>query len=158
MQDYVNVAIPVSTIVGAALGYFVKYRLDKSKEINSENTKVKRDAYKKFVSLIINLFKNSGSQPAGATAVGASFKEELYEFYKDYVLYSSPAVINAFGDMMQYIFNQEHGVQQDPKGILQKLSRVMQEMRKELGLSNRGLGHSSERIFRAMFNDFDSLK
>lgn len=154
-NEYQNLIIAICTILGAGVGYLIKYWLDKNKELISENTKIKREMYKKFVSLMIDLFKGSKSSNAEGV-VSEEFKNDLYEFYKDYILYSSPRVINSYGDMMQYLYKNENNMQ--VKKVLRKLSAVMKEMRKELGLSNILLGYKSEKIFRGIFKDFDTLK
>jgi hypothetical protein len=130
------------------------YFFSRPKTINSENIKVKREMYKKFVKLVLNLFSNK--KDAKGQVIVPDIKDKLYEFYEDYSLYSSPDVINTFADFMQFSYKNTPG--NNTKLILLKLAKVIKEMRKEVGLSNWGLGLNGERIFRAMFKDYDNLK
>ena len=139
--------------LGGLVGYFIKDFLDKKKELSSENIKVKREMYKEFIVLVFKVMNNKDSHGSPSPL---DIKKDLYRFYEDYSLYSSPEVINAFADYMQYIYKNPKSM--DTKTILAKLAKVIKSMRREMGLSNRGLGKNGEKIFRAMFNDFDNLK
>lgn len=141
------------TLIGGVIGYFVKDFLDKKREINSENNKIKREIYKKFTSIILDIFNNSKNNTLVKNQ--DDVKTRLYNFYKDYVLYASPNVINTLSDYMQYIYKNPEG--SDTKKMMKGLGKVIGEMRRELGLSNKGLGVSGENVFRALFNDFDDI-
>ena len=145
----------ILTILGGLIGYFIKNFLDKKKELNSENIKIKRDMYKEFISLFFKVVNNTKKDSEGRL-LPVDIKSDLHKFYEDYSLYSSPSVINAFGDFMQYAYKNTNSM--DTKMTFSKVSRVIKCMRKELGLSNRGLGRDGEKIFRAMFKDYDDLK
>jgi hypothetical protein len=40
---------------------------------------------------------------------------------------------------------------------LTKLAKIMYDMRRDLGLSNKQLGGNGEKLFRALINDFDKI-
>src|SRR5690606_8089533 len=85
----------------------------------------------------------------------ANFLKELFEFYKKYVLYASPNVIKAFSDYFQYVYHPtENG---DPKQNFELITKIMLEMRKDIGLDNNGLGKNGEMLMRALITDFDKL-
>jgi hypothetical protein len=160
MDKFIIVAIlvligTILTIIGGFIGYFIKDFLDKKREINSENIKVKRDLYKKFVVIFFKTIHNSTKDNQG-NLLPVDIKEDLHKFYEDYSLYSSPSVINAFGDFMQYAYKNAGSTK--TKVTLSKVASVIKCMRKELGLSNKELGKNGERIFRAMFKDYDELE
>jgi len=153
-SEYIQLIIAASTIFGGLIGYLIKYWLEKNKDLLSENTRLKRDNYKKFISLILNLIKNSGADDEIAVA---KLKDEIYSFYEDHLLYSSPGVILAYADYMQYLYDNE-GKDMKVKHLISKLGKIIQQIRKELGLSNRKLGKNSVEVFRAMFKDFNTIQ
>ncbi len=145
----------IFTVIGAVIGYILRYKYDSRKERNIRNTEVKREMYGRFVSMIIDLFKK-GEDFDPENTIHPEFIDGLYEFYKDYILYSSPKVINAFGDFMQYTY--KHPENSDAKITLGMLANVIKEMRSELGLSNKDLGTNGERIFKAILEDYHKIE
>ena len=83
--------------------------------------------------------------------------KELYEFYKKYVLYASPRVIKAFSDYFQLIYHQDTNADFDTKKNLSHMTNIMAEMRKDLGLKNKGLGKNGEGLMRAILKDYDEM-
>lgn len=144
------------TVIGGFLGYFLKYYLDKKKEIQSELYAQKREMYQEFIKIIIDLIKGTKDKKNKDSKKNNDMDKsvkELYEFYKSYLIYSSPKFINAFGDYMQYVYTQE----KTTKEHVHKLARVIKSLRQEVGLSNRGLGKDGVRVFRALFKDFNKI-
>ncbi len=138
-------------LVGAAIGFLVKYIMEKNKELSSEVTKERRLIYQQYVNLIMDVFANTkgnGKEP--------NLVKELYGFYKKYVLYASPNVIKAFSDYFQFLYNNTD-VEVDIKKNIQLLSKIMLEMRKDLGLKNVGLGENGEMLLRAILKDYDAF-
>jgi hypothetical protein len=45
----------------------------------------------------------------------------------------------------------------DTKLHLQSMTKIMAEMRKDLGLKNKGLGKNGEMLMRALIKDYDSI-
>jgi len=155
MNTLVTILTITLPILGGVIGYFVKHNIDKKRELISEVTKERREHYQQFVNIVIDIFSGtkSGKQQADTNQLS-----KLFEFYKKYVLYASPEVINNFSDYFQYLYtaNGENG-QLDNNIHFRKLSNVMKAMRADLGLSNKNLGVDGERIFRALLTDFDKL-
>ena len=46
-------------LIGAGVGYLIKSKIEKEKELNSELNKQRREIYQNFVNLIINLFADT---------------------------------------------------------------------------------------------------
>ena len=73
-------------------------------------------------------------------------------------MYASPGVINSFSDYFQYLYaTNSQKVTLDLKVLFTKLSKIMIEMRKDLGLINQDLGENGEKLFRAIITDFDEI-
>ncbi len=143
-------------LFGAGVGYLVKHSIDKKKELASEVNKARRDLYQDFVNLIVDIFvatklkdknKNSTNQEKNL--------QKIYEFYKVYILYASPKVINAFADYFQMLYKGREAT--STKDQLLLLTNIMAEMRKDLGLKNNNLGRNGGNLMRAIITDFDSI-
>lgn len=141
--------------IGAGIGYLIKHLIEKNKEIANELSKQRREIYQQYVSLIIDLFsKNKISQKKKED----NLLSELFEFYKKYVLYASPNVIKAFSDYFQFIYSQnDFENDKDSKKSLEFMTKIMLEMRKDIGLKNDGLGANGQMLMRALINDYDKI-
>lgn len=148
LLTFVTIGLP---LLGAGIGYLIKSYLEKKKEINTELNRQRREIYQSFVNLIIDIFSNSKLK------VDSSEQnlKQLFEFYKKYVLFASPSVIKAFSDYFQYLYNQNK--EEDLKLHLSLITRIMLEMRKDIGLDNKGLGNNGEMLMRALITDFDQI-
>lgn len=154
-----KIIIPILSVllplIGAGIGYLIKQSIEKKKELLTEVTRERRDLYQKFIDLVIDIF--SETKRGNQNKEKELFKK-LYGFYKKYILYASPEVINSFSDYFQYLYSAgEKSDKLNHKMHFTKLSRIMFEMRKDLGLSNKELGKNGENLFRALITDFDSI-
>lgn len=157
----------VLVFIGGVIGYFFKYFLDKKSELVSEANKIKRESYKKFVDMIIDLFRKS--KRFGDQRVPVKTMEEFYkvqneladrvdEFYKEYLLYASPEVVNSYGEYMQSIYKSDPKIpDSDLREQIRFLSKMIKAMRKDLGLSNYGLGKDGLKVWRAKMPEFDEF-
>jgi hypothetical protein len=139
-------------ILGAGVGYLIKYNIEKQKDLMSEVTKTRRELYQQFVDLIIDIFENNKS---GRQQPEKQLISKLYTFYKKYVLYASPQVINSYADYFQYLYSHDASNTMDFTIHFKKLTRILAAMRKDLGLKNNNLGKNGERLLRALIKDFD---
>ena len=137
-------------LTGGILGYFIQYILNKRQELISTNNEVKRENYKKFINLVIDIIAGDKINKKDPIERQEENLNKIYDFYKDYILYASPNVINAFADWMQFIFKNN----EDTKKNFLLLSNIIKQMRKELGLSNKKLGNSGEVVFKALLSDY----
>lgn len=142
-------------LIGGGVGYFIKHQLEKKKQLQSKVNNERRELYQQFVDFIIDILKDTKT---GNKQNDSDYIDTLYNFYKKYVLYASPQVINTYSDYFQYLYRiNEDGNKMDTKTHIQKLTRILKAMRKDLGLTNRKLGKDGENIFKALFNDFDKI-
>jgi hypothetical protein len=137
--------------VGAIIGFWIKSILEKRKEYSNEIAKERREHYLKFVSLTVDIWK--GVKVKGGKKTDTT--KELFEFYKKYILYASPRVIKAFGEFMQFSYNGD--TQKYPKKYFGLMTKVMYEMRRDLGLKNKSLGKDGINLMRALMTDFDKV-
>jgi len=154
-----NLLLAVLAILSGALGYYIRYRIDQIKETFSKINEERRNHYQSFINIVIDILRTS---PADIEKNTAKITDKLYEFYKKYMVYASPLVINAFGDYFQFLYNQN--TNEDIEGNIKTkisftlLSNIIICMRKDLGLSNKSLGKKGQKVFRALITDFDSFK
>lgn len=154
-NSIITILAIILPLVGAGIGFLIRHSIEKKKELTSEITKERREIYQQFVNLIIGLWSDSKSGKKS----NSNLTQKLYEFYKKYVLYASPEVIIAFSDYFQFMYdtNKVENGEFDTKNHLIKLTNIMAEMRKDLGLSNKNLGENGEMLLRAMFTDYDKI-
>lgn len=141
----------------AIIGYLVKYLLDKKSRFSSENATIKREMYERYVKFImafITSYAKDGNQRTKAELEKEAF-EKMREFHRMAILYSSPRVINAFADFLQYGYKHSDG-DGNVEYITVLATNVFKEMRRDIGLSNRGLRSGAIRLIRPMINDYDN--
>ena len=153
MENYTAFIGIVSTLIGGGIGYFLKYYLDKKKDLVSEITKERRAMYQQFVDLIINVLIGSKIKRNSTDKHVAA----LYEIFKKNVMYASPGVVIALSEFFQYLYASEDK-ESNPKDIFRHVTSIIKEMRKDLGLSNKGLGMDGEELLRPLIKDWDQLK
>lgn len=137
---------------GAGIGFLLKRYLDKKRELFNENAKERRQAYQDFVNIIIDIFSNSKLEETETFDL-----KRLYDFYKKNILFAPPSVVNAFSDYMQFLYNYDNSDENATYEQIKKLTKVLKEMRKDLGLSNDKLGTNGENLMRALITDFDKI-
>lgn len=130
------------TAVGGAIGYFLKYFLDRKSELTTRHSEFKRAAYNDLLTILLDAMNGVTNQK--------QFKKRTTDSYRTLLLYASPGVINAYGDQMQYIYKKDNNT----KLQMIYMARLFTAMRADLGLSNRGLGKNSENTLRPKFNDY----
>lgn len=151
-ESLFNLFLVLIPLLAAGFGYLFKENSDRKKILQSEVYKEKREMYQGFINLIVDMFANAktGVETPSDTLVGI-----MFGFYKKYILFASPEVINAFSDYFQYLYHKTD--MSDHKAHFSKLTKVMAVMREDLGLENTKLGDNGERIFRAIITDFDEI-
>lgn len=145
----------ISVVSSGAIGYLIKYALDKRAQFSSQNAEIKREIYKEYVDIISSALdefqKQNGLQSKEQVD---SLVNNLKNFYKKAVLYVSPRVLNAFSDMLQHSYRQYNDNQNSYRTVVLMMA-VFKEMRKDIGLSSRGLGSGGIHLLRPLINDCD---
>ncbi|SIS46356.1 hypothetical protein SAMN05421766_1022 [Zobellia uliginosa] len=153
-QTIITILSVTLPLIGAGIGYLLKSNIEKKKELTNEITKERRAIYQQYVNLMIGIFANTKVNKKNNPD---KMLTELYEFYKKYVLYASPKVIIAFSDYFQFMYNQNENEELDSRTHLLFMTKIMVEMRKDLGLKNKNLGRSGEKLMRALIKDYDTI-
>lgn len=146
----------IGILSSAVIGYLVKYLLDKKARFSSENATIKRDVYEgyiKFIMSFIATYTDSNSRKSKGVSEQEVI-EKMREFHRMAILYSSPRVINAFADFLQYSYKHPDG---GGKGehLMVLVTNIFKEMRRDIGLSNRGLRSGAIRLIRPIISDYD---
>lgn len=145
----------VGILSSAAIGYLVKYFLDKKSQFSSDNAKIKREMYQEYVDFILQFLSDIQEQQSAVTPQQQkAIVKKMKDFHKSAVLYSSPRVINAYSDMLQNAYRiNKNG---DSYYAMVHMTNVFKEMRRDIGLSNRGLRSGAIRLMRPLINDYDT--
>lgn len=139
----------------AVIGYLVKYLLDKKARFSSENATIKRGMYEGYITFIMSFIANYSKDDDEIKGISEQEAvDKMREFHRMAILYSSPRVINAFADFLQYSYKHPDG---DGKGehLMVLITNIFKEMRRDIGLSNRGLRSGAIRLIRPIINDYD---
>ncbi|QIE60124.1 hypothetical protein G5B37_11295 [Rasiella rasia] len=149
-------------IVTGILGYLLRLFFDKRKELYSEATKERRKLYLTFLELTMDLFQLTANQAkleqSEFQTKFATINEKMFAFYTTYMLYATPDVITALSNFKQFQYQyigREH--ETDLKAQYEMLGAVIKEMREDLGLSNKDLGKSGEKVFRTMLTNYNTI-
>jgi len=142
-------------ISSGVIGYFIKYFLDKKAQFSSHNAQIKRETYQDYVDFVLNFLKNIQEQETAVTEEQKKMLiDNMRKFHNHAVLYASPKVINAYSDMLQ---NSYHPATNDNSAhTMVLMTNIFKEMRKDIGLSNRGLKSGAIRLMRPLINDYDT--
>lgn len=147
----------IGIIGSAVVGYFVKYTLDKKAQFSSQNAEIKREVYQEYVEFVLGFIdelQQSDSKDVSSKQQ-KNIVNQMKKFHRKAVLYSSPEVINAYSDMMQHSYKSgERGT--DGLQYMVLMTNVFKMMRKDIGLSNMGLGSGAIRLMRPLINDYDT--
>jgi len=149
-----NLITLIGIFSSAILGYIVKYLLDKKAKFSSETAIIKRDMYEGYIKFIMSFISNYDESSKKQNISEKEIINKMREFHRMAILYSSPKVINAFADFLQYSYKHPDG---DGKSyyIMVLVTNIFREMRRDIGLSNRGLRSGSIRLIRPIINDYD---
>tara|TARA_R110002167_G_scaffold262694_1_gene469382 strand:+ start:325 stop:801 length:477 start_codon:yes stop_codon:yes gene_type:complete len=153
-QTIITILSVTLPLIGAGIGYLLKSNIEKKKELTNEITKERRAIYQQYVNLMIGIFANTKANKKNNPD---KMLTDLYEFYKKYVLYASPKVIIAFSDYFQFMYHQNENEETDSKQHLLYMTKIMAEMRKDLGLKNNDLGKNGQKLMRALIKDYDVI-
>lgn len=136
----------------AAIGYLVKYFLDKKAQFSSQNAEIKREIYQEYTDFILKFLSDIQEQDSKVTEKQQKdIVKKMKDFHRKAVLYSSPKVVNAYSDMLQNAYRGNN----NSFHTMVLMTNVFKAMRKDIGLSNRGLRSGAIRLMRPLINDYD---
>lgn len=134
MISLITVLLP---IIGAGIGYLVRLQFEKKEKLQEKVNIERREIYQKFINIIVTL--------ADEKKYNSNIKVELNDFCKKYILYASPKVVISISDFIS-LLNHENK-EQISSSYISKLSKIIFEMRKDLGLSNKDIADNGEKLF-----------
>lgn len=136
----------------AAIGYLIKYFLDKKAQFSSQNAEIKREIYQEYTDFILKFLNDIQEQDSKVTKKQQKdIVKKMKDFHRKAVLYSSPKVVNAYSDMLQNAYRGNN----NSFHTMVLMTNVFKAMRKDIGLSNRGLRSGAIRLMRPLINDYD---
>lgn len=151
----------IKILLSAGVGYLIKYYLDKKAQLSSKTSDVKRKAYESYVKFYLSTIDEINAinskkidkqdKDKALEKINMRIQSSVREFYNEAILCASPRVMNAFADMMQYSYRNG----KNKLYTMVFLTNVFKQMRRDVGLSNRGLGSGGIRLFRITINDYD---
>jgi hypothetical protein len=147
----------VIALISGLFGYFLKYYLDKKARFSSDNAAIKREMYEDYIGFMMKFVSNPENQAGDFNDEQTKdILSKMREFHRKAILYSSPRVVNAFADFLQYSYKHPDG---DGKGeyTMVLVTNVFKEMRRDIGLSNYGLRGGAIRLIRPIINDYDQV-
>lgn len=154
MDIMTPIIVVVISLLFTGIGYLIRRNIEKKESILNEVTKERRAIYQQFIDLIIDAFT---IVKTGKPSTEPDLINKLHNFYKKYILYASPKVIKSFSDFFQYQYSLDEQNKPDTKIQLAKLTKIMIDMREDLGLSNKKLDENGEELLRGIINDFDKI-
>lgn len=145
-------------LFGVLVGYLLKFYLDKKAKFSSDTATIKRDMYEKYIDFMMKFVQDSKNQTANLS--DKQTKEiisRMREFHRKAILYSSPKVIEAFANFMQLAYKSSDNNKLNGTFTMVLVTNVFKEMRRDIGLSNRGLRGGAIRLIRPIINDYDQV-
>ncbi len=122
------------TLIVAVLSIVLTNRSNKLRELAEAQRPEKMKVYASYMEFIFELLKSTKKKdPADlATSLPEDFQERWLDFKRGLIGWASPDVIK------ELIAMEDVGTE-NPQKALTQFDRVLREMRRDLGVSNRGL-------------------
>ncbi len=149
-------AVAFAAITGA-IGYLIRHRIERKKELVSKLTEEQRAIYQDFARIMVGITQAPQNTTEGQK-ITAHLLKEFQEMYKKLLVHASPRVIRRVGDFMQYVYQKtDASAKIEAHELLTLIAAVIGAMRSDLGLRNWKLGYRSWRLFRAQYRDMDKI-
>lgn len=124
----------IATIsVGLSVTLYTQTQI-KQREADESHRSKKVEIYERFLRLSQRVLEASNDNLKGNPIPEEELIKFMVEFKTDLILWSGSGVINAFRD-----FEKSTSSNAEPQNVLPAVDRIYREMRKDIGLSNRGL-------------------
>jgi hypothetical protein len=157
--ERVKIEVAIIALLGVVVGYLLKYYLEKKQAFSSDNAKIKRKMYEKFLDGMHKTTKKFSKLDGTPTQkfiddVRKEFGDLTAEFYNTSILYGSSKVIRRYADFVRYTDKPQ--TEEYQYELMLKSSRLYKAMRKDIGLNNWWLGKDGELLLRGNINDYDT--
>ena len=138
-------------LVGGAIGWFLKDRIESSRAQEERLRQERVEAYSKILDPILAPFVHAGDLDSKELERMGSpdYRRSAFQF----ILVGSDDVVKSFNDFLQLLYKAESGTF-DLVGGLRALGRVLLEVRKSIGSKTTGL--TEKDMLRWLIKDIDS--
>ena len=145
---------PALVGVGTVVGWLIKERIDRRREIEESLREKRADLYEKILDPYIRIWSNDSkkSLPKAMRDIG-SFEYRKTAFRL--TLLGSDNVVNAWNEFAQYLYLQEREQSKDPMKLFRLFSAFLLEIRKSVGNEDTSL-HSKD-MLSWMIKDIDTI-
>jgi len=128
LPQMLNILVP---IMFGAIGYYLRMQLEKKEKLNEKIVVERRELYQKFIDYLVKSIKTPGENN----------RAEIIDFCKKFILYASPNVVVQVNELIKSINTESK--EELIKSYTILLNRIILSMRRDIGLSNRGI-HEKE--------------
>lgn len=140
---------------GSLVGLYIQDRIQKLRSVEEKLREERRKVYSELLIPFIQIFTN----PNDPEIVLEHIKSLEYRKTSfDLTLLGSDEVVQAYGDLMQHIYQQSQNKDADPKKaneIIKLWSKLLLEIRKSLG--NQKTNLSEKDMLRHIITDIDKI-
>ena len=139
-------------IAGGIITWFLKSRVQELRATEEKLREERRKIYSQLLDPYVRLFTNFKEQDAEPLIK----KITSYEYRKtafDLNLFGSDEVVRAYNALMQYSFQGESAMKQDPKELMRLWGSLLLAIRRSLGNKRTKLQELD--MLRAMIKDID---
>jgi len=153
-MEFTKVLGPTILIfIGGVISWFIKSRYEELRVVEERLTDKRREVYSKLLEPYIRIFSDMSKE-------GQKEAQELilsYEYRKcffDLILFGSDGVIEAYNDLMGYMYESEEG-KSDNKRMFKFFGRLLLEIRRSVG--NKKTKHGEIDMLKAMIKDYKTI-
>jgi len=120
------------TVIAGIGAVVISQQRTKAREIAESHRPKKTEIYSEFIKMVVGIMRTQKSKKNATADPSEELEEFFFSFTTDVMLWGSPGVLRSYGEFRRV------GQQKNPNVILM-VDDILQAMRKDLGLSNRGL-------------------
>ena len=142
-------------ITGGIISWLIQTRINKLNTLQEELRKKRIQKYNDIINPIILMYSKSGGGAEKAAKAIASYEYRKAAFELNF--WGSDSVVNAYNDLMQFIYKREKREQlpTDTIDLLTYLGSLLLEIRKDVGNKKTVLG--SKDMLKSLITDIDSI-
>jgi len=136
------------TVIAGIGAVIISQQRSKAREIAESHRTKKIELYSTFITKMIEILRKHRGADSAMLEDSKEIEEFFYNFTAEVVLWGSPGVLRHYATFRHL------GQNRNPNVII-IMDDIMQAMRKDLGLSNRGLSRGD--LMKMFLTDPDSL-